>query len=77
MKNNDWIFNTPKVYNNQRKMIEKLSNYKVKCKCGHTTILISKSSDICTWCGRKIYRSKKDEFIEKLKKIINKKNKEA
>ena len=50
--------------------MDKLSKFRVKCKCGHTLILVSRKSEICTWCGRKVYRSKKDEFEDKLKKEI-------
>ena len=59
-KNNDYVF-------------EKILNeHKVKCECGHTMILIDREYTICGWCGRKVYRSKKDEFKDKLKKEIRK-----
>jgi len=57
-KNNDFIF------------ADVLSKHKVKCKCGHVLVMINRKSDICSWCGRKVYRSKKDEFEDKLKKVI-------
>ena len=56
------------------KFKDELSKHKVKCKCGHTMILINVPSDICTWCGNKVYRSKKDEFDDKIKKIVKKNN---
>lgn len=57
--------------NNDDLFMKKLINFKVKCqKCGHTIILIDRESCICNWCGEKVYRSKKDEFKDKLKKKI-------
>ena len=58
--------------NNIAILMDKLNKYRVKCKCGHTLTLISRKYEICTWCGRKVYRSKKDEFLDKLKKEIRK-----
>lgn len=56
--------------NNDIQFLEKLSEHKVKCKCGHTMVLIDKKYTICNWCGTKVYRSKKDEFEDKIKKAI-------
>lgn len=57
--------------NTSDKFIEKLADYKVKCKkCGHTMVLIDRAFAICDWCGTKVYRSKKDEFKDKIKKVI-------
>ena len=56
------------------KFMEELSKHKVKCKCGHVLVIVEKKCDICTWCGRKVYRSKKDEFEDKIKKIVKKNN---
>ncbi len=61
-----------KLMNNEIKFINILYKHKVKCKCGHTLIMIDRKSDICGWCGRKVYRNKKDEFEDKLKKEIRK-----
>ena len=51
-------------------LMDKLQKYRVKCKCGHVLTMVSKKHDICTWCGRKVYRSKKDEFEDKISKEI-------
>lgn len=55
---------------NDLKLIDKLSKHKAKCKCGHVIIMVDKKVCICFWCGRKVYRSKKDEFEDKIKKLI-------
>lgn len=54
------------------RFMNKINQFRVKCKCGHILVMVSKKSDICSWCGRKVYRSKKDEFEEKLKKKLKK-----
>ena len=59
-----------KYKNNKPMFINKLSKYKVKCECGHVLILVRKPYGICSWCGKKVYRSKKDEFEDKLSKSI-------
>lgn len=59
-----------KKRNNIEKFLCEISKFKVKCKCGHVLVLINRKSEICGWCGRKVYRSKKDEFEDKLKKVI-------
>ena len=61
-----------KKCNNTDLAIQKLSEYRVKCKCSHVIILINRPYTICNWCGRKVYRSKKDEFEDKLRKEIKK-----
>lgn len=53
------------------KYLKELDKHKVKCQnCGHSIYLIDRPFCICDWCGHKVYRSKKDEFEDKLKKVI-------
>lgn len=41
-----------------------------KCKCGHTFLISpKKSKDICSWCGRTVYRNNTEEFKTKLKRL--------
>ncbi len=57
--------------NNDDVFIDRLAKYKVKCKnCGHTMIMVYRKWCICDWCKHKVYRSEKDEFEDKLKKVI-------
>lgn len=46
--------------------------YKVKCKCGHIISFLSNHYIICSYCGRKVYPTKRSEFKDKLLKEINK-----
>ena len=48
-----------------------LSNYKVKCPCGHTLIIINTPKVICHHCGHYVYRSEQDEFREKMRRVLN------
>lgn len=59
-----------KKCDNTNKFLDIVNKYKVKCKCGHVLVIINRPYDICSWCGRKVYRSKKDEFEDKLSKNI-------
>lgn len=59
-----------KWYNNDFVFDKMISQHKVKCKCGHVIVMIDRPFKICNWCGKKVYRSKKDEFEDKLKKVI-------
>ena len=58
--------------NADENFINELAKFKVKCKCGHIKIIINRPYAICEYCGRKVYRSKKDEFKDKLEKEIKK-----
>lgn len=48
-----------------------LTNYKVKCKCGHTIIIIKRDKVLCNFCGHYVYRNKKEEFKDKMRSLIN------
>lgn len=44
---------------------------KYKCSCGHRTI-IPKWADknICSWCGKYVFKNKKDEFDYRIKGVL-------
>ena len=43
------------------------------CKCGHRVIIpFDKDKKLCRWCGRYVFKNKKDEFVYKLKEKIKK-----
>lgn len=53
-----------------------LKDYKTICKCGHRMLIpyhIDKM--ICSWCGNYVYRNKRVEFKDKLKKEMKKNEK--
>lgn len=47
------------------KIFNEIAKYKVKCSCGHTFATM-KDKDLCSWCGKYVYKDKKTEFKEKL-----------
>ena len=47
-----------------------LANYKVKCKCGHTMIIIHKDKIPCSYCGNYVYRSERDKFKDKMRSAL-------
>lgn len=59
-------------YLERRKLDEELAKHKVKCKCGHTAIILDVDKIICSHCGHYIYKNKKLEFRERMKKCLNK-----
>lgn len=49
------------------KYADALQNHMYTCKCGHR-VFIRKNEikSICNWCNRSVYKSKQDEFKDKL-----------
>ena len=55
------------------KYMDKIADYTVKCKCGHSVIFPNKEDRIiCGWCGHYVYKNDKARFKYKLKEEINK-----
>jgi hypothetical protein len=55
----------------REKKIRKLMNeYTINtytCECGHRVfILKNRDKEICTWCGKYVFKSKKEEFKYRL-----------
>jgi hypothetical protein len=48
-----------------------LTKHKVKCKCGHTLIIIGKTKVICNHCGYYVYRDEREEFKDKMRSALN------
>ena len=49
------------------KYADELQNYIYKCKCGHSVLIRrNKIKETCNWCGRSVYRNKKDEFKDRV-----------
>ena len=54
-------------YKDLNKYADELQNFIYKCKCGHSVLIRhGKIKNICNWCGRSVYRNKKDEFKDRL-----------
>ena len=63
-------------YNDMTVYAKALQDNMFTCKCGHRVFIRPKNvSSICNWCGRSVYRNKKEEFIDRLeKKLYGRKN---
>lgn len=48
-----------------------LSNYKVKCRCGHTLIIVGKPKVICNHCGYYVYKNKQEEFKDRMTRVLH------
>lgn len=48
-----------------------LTKHKVKCKCGHTLVIIDKPRKICSHCGNWVYKNKQEEFKAKMRSVLN------
>ena len=56
------------------KYADELSKLKVRCSCGHKVIIpLFVDKQICSWCGKYVFRDKHKEFnyrvIEFIKKL--------
>ncbi|MEE0137739.1 hypothetical protein [Fusobacterium ulcerans] len=53
------------------RMFKTYTDNSYKCSCGHT-IAIAKSCEkiVCSYCGRYVFREKKDEFKYRLKEVM-------
>lgn len=51
------------------------AKYKYYCKCGHSLTIYpmeKRIKKLCSWCGHYVYINKRVEFIDKLKKMLDK-----
>ena len=57
-------------YGDDTRYFEERAKYKIKCKCSHTVVIPPfKDKVLCSYCGRYVFRNKKDEFMFRLKSI--------
>ena len=51
-----------------QKYLENLSKITFICKCSNRVVVPNKKIySICDWCGRRVFRNEKEEFIYTLK----------
>lgn len=59
--------------NNDRiqKLMDEQAKLSIQCNCGRKELIpIWMDKKLCSWCGNYIYRNKKLEFKERLKKEL-------
>lgn len=61
-------------YNEDTKRFKEIANSRVKCKCGHTTIMSRAERTACSWCGHYIYKTPAIEFKYKMMKKLKERN---
>lgn len=52
-----------------RKVIEERYAFKIYCSCGHSIVIFPfehKNKKLCSYCGKYVYKEKKEEFKERL-----------
>ena len=61
------------LFNSQKKIDQIYSQYKIYCKrCGHSIAMPYRVNKcLCEWCGKYVFRTKKDEFIYRLKERMH------
>ena len=42
----------------------------VKCDCGHTVFMGRQDKKICSWCGKYVFKDKKEEFKYRMEQMI-------
>lgn len=53
------------------RMTNELDKVKYECRCGHKEVITStEDKKICSWCGRYIFRDKRDEFNYRISEQI-------
>jgi len=54
-----------------RKLADEEDKVKYTCKCGRRVIISNKKDkEVCSWCGRYVFKNKKDEFKYRVKERI-------
>ena len=76
--------NIQRTFQEDTKYFNIITNFKKKCRCGHTQVVLNKKDRefvICTYCGNYLYadddkqviyyaKKDKDKFISNLKKVM-------
>ena len=56
-----------------RKILNEREEFKIYCSCGHGVVILPfehKNKKICSYCGKYVYKDKKEEFKERLGVIL-------
>ena len=56
------------TYKDIEKYQDNLTKYKYQCKCGHKVVIPEwETKQVCHWCKRYVFKSKKDEDLYRIK----------
>lgn len=55
----------------QKKLDRIMTDTAIKCKCGHPVHIPAYLDYIvCSWCGKNVFKTPKDEFIYRAKEVM-------
>lgn len=67
MTSNEW-----RLFNKDKKMFKFYSENRYKCTCSHTVIIKPNETRVlCNYCGRWVYKDKKEMFKDRLRSKLN------
>lgn len=61
---------------NSKEIIKKsdeIAKYKHMCRCGHSVVIYpfeKRIKKLCSWCGEYVYINEREEFKDKLMKLL-------
>ena len=51
---------------------DEIQKHSYPCTCGRKVMIrFDETKSLCTWCGKYVYKNKKDEFIDRMKGKVN------
>lgn len=54
-------------FKKQKKYFDVLQENTYTCKCGHRVVIPKRAKKVlCGWCNRAVYKSPRDEFMDRL-----------
>lgn len=60
-------------FSTSKKIFEERYEHKVYCSCGHSVVIFPfehKNKKVCSYCGKYVYKDKKEEFKERLGALL-------
>ena len=61
------------TYKEMDKYVDELAKHKYKCKCGHKVFIDkSRTKAVCDWCGKYVFKNKKDEINKRINENLKK-----
>lgn len=65
----DW--QVQNAFNYDTKRLKAYTDNRRYCKCGHSVVMLpNQRKKLCSWCGHWIFKTKKDEFLYRVKECM-------
>ena len=63
-----------KKWEQDSKRFNDITRCSQKCSCGHSVMITGKNSKtVCNWCGKYVFKNKKEEFEYRMREKLKKK----